>query len=99
MAFPVIMPRQGQSVESCIITEFFKSVGDSVQKGDLLFAYETDKASFEEEAQESGTLLTLFFEVGDEVPGGTNVLGIGEEGESFDEFAPGEDSDEGQEVA
>ena len=91
MAFPVIMPRQGQSVESCIITEFFKSVGETVQKGDLLFAYETDKASFEEEAQESGTVLNLFFEPSDEVPVLTNVMVIGEPGESFEEFTPGED--------
>jgi pyruvate dehydrogenase E2 component (dihydrolipoamide acetyltransferase) len=90
MAVPVIMPRQGQSVESCIITEFFKSTGDTVQKGELLFSYETDKASFEEEAQESGTILTVFFEAGDEVPVLTNVLVIGEQGESFEEFTPGE---------
>jgi pyruvate dehydrogenase E2 component (dihydrolipoamide acetyltransferase) len=90
MAVPVIMPRQGQSVESCIITEIFKSTGDTVQKGELLFAYETDKASFEEEAQESGTILTVFFEAGDEVPVLTNVLVIGEPGESFEEFTPGE---------
>ncbi|MDA3816380.1 MAG: lipoyl domain-containing protein, partial [Prolixibacteraceae bacterium] len=42
------MPKQGQSVESCIITEFYKKKGDTVNVGDLLFAYETDKASFEE---------------------------------------------------
>jgi pyruvate dehydrogenase E2 component (dihydrolipoamide acetyltransferase) len=90
MAVPVIMPRQGQSVESCIITELFKSTGDAVQKGELLFSYETDKASFEEEAQESGTILTVFFKAGDEVPVLTNVLVIGEAGESFEEFTPGE---------
>ena len=30
MATLVIMPRQGQSVESCIITAFNKKVGDAV---------------------------------------------------------------------
>ena len=30
MATAVIMPRQGQSVESCIITEWAKKVGDTV---------------------------------------------------------------------
>jgi pyruvate dehydrogenase E2 component (dihydrolipoamide acetyltransferase) len=91
MAVPVIMPRQGQSVESCIITEFYKSVGDTVQPGDLLFAYETDKASFEEEAKDSGTILKIFFEVGDEVPVLTNVLVMGAPGESFEEFIPGDE--------
>ena len=45
------MPKQGQSVESCIVTEFKKKVGDKVAVGDILFSYETDKASFEEEAK------------------------------------------------
>ena len=30
MATPVIMPRQGQSVESCIIGKWYKKVGDKV---------------------------------------------------------------------
>lgn len=89
MATVVIMPKQGQSVESCIITEFYKKKGDKVSVGDSLFAYETDKASFEEEAQVDGTILELFFEEGDEVPVLTNVLVVGENGEKVDEFRPG----------
>lgn len=89
MAKPVIMPRQGQSVESCILTDWYKEVGEQLRKGDLLFAYETDKASFEEEAQEDGILLARFFEAGDEVPVLTNVAVIGANGESIDDFSPG----------
>ncbi len=59
------MPKQGQSVESCIVTEFKKKVGDTVAVGDVLFSYETDKASFEEEAQVAGTVLACFFKDGD----------------------------------
>ncbi len=88
MAAPVIMPRQGQSVESCILTEWYKSAGDQVAQGDLLFAYETDKASFEEEAQADGVLLARFYDEGDEVPVLVNVAVIGAEGESVDEFKP-----------
>ena len=44
MAIVVIMPKQGQSVESCIIGSILQK-GDEV-KGDILFSYETDKASF-----------------------------------------------------
>ena len=89
MATAVIMPRQGQSVESCILTEWYKNTGDQVSKGDLLFAYETDKASFEEEAQEDGVLLAQFYETGDEVPVLVNMAVIGAEGEPVDEFRPG----------
>lgn len=90
MAIPVLMPRQGQSVESCIMGQWYKSVGEEVSEGDLLFSYETDKASFEEEAKEDGTLLATFFEEGDEVPVLTNVAVLGKEGENFDDLIPGD---------
>ncbi len=92
MAVPVLMPRQGQSVESCILGQWYKSVGEEVNEGDLLFSYETDKASFEEEAKESGILLATFFDEGDEIPVLTNVAVIGQKGESFEEFKPGNES-------
>ncbi|MEN8201164.1 MAG: dihydrolipoamide acetyltransferase family protein [Bacteroidota bacterium] len=88
MATPVIMPRQGQSVESCILTEWYKNIGEQVSQGDLLFAYETDKAAFEEEAPAEGILLARFFEEGDEVPVLVNTAVIGSEGEAVDEFRP-----------
>ena len=82
------MPKQGQSVESCIVSEFKKKPGDQVAVGDILFGYETDKATFEEEAKVAGTVLAVFFKDGDEIPVLTNVMVIGEPGESFVEFAP-----------
>ncbi|WP_423126293.1 dihydrolipoamide acetyltransferase family protein [Gaoshiqia sp. Z1-71] len=89
MAIPVIMPRQGQSVETCIIGEWYKQVGDQVKAGEILFSYETDKASFEEEAKEDGELLAVFYESGDEVPVLSNVAVLGKKGEATDEFRPG----------
>ena len=88
MATVVKMPKQGQSVESCILTEWYKNLGDKVSKGDLLFAYETDKAAFEEEAQVDGILLVRFFEEGDEIPVLESIAVIGAEGEAVDEFQP-----------
>ena len=88
MATPVIMPRQGQSVESCIITEWKKKVGDKVAVGDVLFSYETDKSTFEEQAKVDGTLLAVFYNADDDVPVLLNVAVIGNPGESFAEFAP-----------
>lgn len=87
-AKPVIMPRQGQSVESCIISKWNVKVGDTVKAGDNLFTYETDKATFDEEAKFDGTVLAVFFEAGDDVPCLTNVCVIGEPGEAYDEFDP-----------
>lgn len=89
MATPVVMPRQGNTVESCILTQWFVKKGDRVKEGDLLFAYETDKAAFEEEAKVSGTVLEIFFNEGDDIPVLTNVCVIGEEGEDITPFIPG----------
>ncbi|MDR3309237.1 MAG: 2-oxo acid dehydrogenase subunit E2 [Tannerella sp.] len=88
MATVVIMPKQGQSVESCILTEFLKKKGDAVAVGDILFSYETDKAAFEEEAKTAGTVLEIFFAEGDEIPVLTNLMVIGNPGESVEEFRP-----------
>ena len=88
MATPVIMPRQGQSVESCIIGKWYKQVGDKVAVGDDLFTYETDKAAFDEAAKVDGEILAIFFHENDDVPCLTNVCVIGEKGEDFSAFDP-----------
>ncbi|MBQ2424120.1 MAG: 2-oxo acid dehydrogenase subunit E2 [Alistipes sp.] len=96
MAEVVIMPKQGQSVESCILTELKKRKGDKVAVGDILFAYETDKASFEEESKFEGTVLEVFFKEGDEVTVLSNVMVIGQPGESIEQFVHSTQSDEPQ---
>ena len=93
MATAVIMPRQGQSVESCIITEWAKKKGDTVNAGDVLFSYETDKSSFECESTAEGELLDIFFGEGDEVPCLVNVCAIGTKGEDCSALKGGSASD------
>jgi pyruvate dehydrogenase E2 component (dihydrolipoamide acetyltransferase) len=88
MAIPVIMPKQGQSVETCIITRWFKKRGDTVSTGDILFSYETDKAAFDLESPHDGILLEIFFSEGAEVPVLMNVAVIGQPGESVSDFEP-----------
>ena len=85
----VIMPKAGITVESCIIGEWLKQVGDQVKVGDILFTYETDKASFECESTAEGELLAIFFEEGDEVPCLENVCAVGPHGEPTDCLRPG----------
>ncbi len=88
MANAVIMPKAGITVESCIIGTWEKKVGDSVKVGDILFTYETDKASFECESTEEGTLLEIFYEEGDEVPCLVNVCAVGNPGEDCSALRP-----------
>jgi len=83
MAVVVILPKQGQSVESCIITEIKKKKGDTVKKGEVLFAYETDKASFEEESPTDGVVLESFYNDGDEVPVLLDMMVVGQVGDDY----------------
>ena len=88
MAQVVIMPRQGQSVESCVITEWKKKVGDKVAVKDVLFSYETDKSSFDELSEVEGTMLAIFAEEGDDVECLLPVCVIGNEGEDISSLIP-----------
>jgi len=92
LANAVIMPKAGITVESCIIGTWEKKVGDSVKVGDILFTYETDKASFECESTAEGTLLEIFYQEGDEVPCLVNVCAVGNPGEDCSALRPSDAS-------
>ena len=92
MAKAVVMPKAGITVESCIIGKWKKKPGDTIAVGDILFDYETDKASFECESTEAGVLLECFFDDGDEVPVLVNVCAVGEAGEDASALRPAEAS-------
>lgn len=89
MATAVLMPKQGQTVESCIIAGWKKSVGDTVTTGDVLCEVETDKALVEVESPADGILLAQFYAVGDEVPVMTTIAAIGSAGEDVSALASG----------
>lgn len=88
MATVIKMPKIGMSVESCIITKWHKKKGDTVKVGDLLFSYETDKASVDEEAKVDGVLLETFANEGDDVPVLENVCVIGSANEDISSLIP-----------
>ena len=59
MAETIILPRQGQSVETCLVLDWKKKEGDPVRQGEILVEVETDKAVFEVESTVNGTLLKI----------------------------------------
>ena len=67
MPTPVILPRQGNTVESCVIVRWLKPVGAEVREGEPLVEIETDKATMEVESPATGVVLELLF------PEGANV--------------------------
>lgn len=81
MATEVLLPKQGNTVESCIIIEWKKTEGDPVKAGDPLVEVETDKATLDVEATADGVLLTRLVAEGDDVPVLTPIAVIGEIGE------------------
>jgi len=88
MAIPVLMPRQGQSVESCLIIKWKKKEGEKVNKGDPICEVETDKAVFEVESPETGTVLKIFYKENDDVPVLETIAIIGQPEEKIDHLIP-----------
>ena len=88
MAIPVLMPKQGQSVESCLIIKWNKKVGDKVKAEEPICEVETDKAVFEVEAPEAGTILKIFYKEGDDIPVLNTIAIIGQTGEEIDHLIP-----------
>lgn len=81
MATEIVMPKQGNSVEACLILEWRVKEGDTVSIGDIVCEAETDKSTIEVEATSSGTVLKLLYGEGDEVPVMQPMMIVGEQGE------------------
>lgn len=80
------MPKVGNTVETCLISAWNVKEGDFVNKGDLLFSFETDKTQIEQKSEVSGYVLKLLYEVGDEVPVFAVVALIGKLGEDISNY-------------
>ncbi|VGO12944.1 Dihydrolipoyllysine-residue acetyltransferase component of pyruvate dehydrogenase complex [Pontiella desulfatans] len=92
MATEVLMPRQGQSVESCIIIEWKVNEGDVVTEGQALCEVETDKATFEVEATASGTVLGIFYPADADVDVLKVIAAIGDPGEDISALRPADEA-------
>lgn len=74
----VTMPRLSDTMEEGELARWLKQVGDVVEKGDVLAEIETDKATMDLEAFESGVLHEHLVTEGTMVPIGQPVAVIGE---------------------
>jgi|SRR6056297_2202583 len=83
MAELIVMPRQGNTVESCVIVEWVKKAGESVSVGDVLCTVETDKSTLDVESEHEGTLLKILRNEDDDVPVLDPIAIIGPEGEDI----------------
>lgn len=81
------MPQVGQDIETAIIVEWHKKENDTVDKGDIIATVESDKATFDVEAYDSGVLLKRLYEEGQEVKVLTPIAYLGEPGESIENMS------------
>lgn len=89
MATPVLMPRQGETVESCFIVKWNKKEGEKVNLNESICEVESDKSIFEVEAPEEGIILKIFCGEGKDVPVLSTIALIGKPGENIDSFTQG----------
>ena len=86
MAHVVVMPKLGNTVESCIIVKWNVSEGQAIKADTVLCEIETDKATMDVPAGVEGTLMRRLRNEGDDVPVLEAIAIIGTAGESIGGF-------------
>ena len=85
MAIEVVLPMLGITVENGRIVEWLKKEGDRVEKGEIIFVVEVEKATTEVESPAGGILALILVGEGVEVPVLTPVAVITQPGEEVPE--------------
>ncbi|MGO1372940.1 MAG: 2-oxoglutarate dehydrogenase, E2 component, dihydrolipoamide succinyltransferase [Corynebacterium casei] len=88
------MPELGESVTEGTITQWLKSVGDTVEVDEPLLEVSTDKVDTEIPSPVAGTLLEIKAEEDDTIDVGAVIAIIGEEGESAGSSDASQEKDE-----
>lgn len=86
MATVVILPKLDEAMRTGKIVKWMKKEGDWVEKGEIIVVIETEKVTFEIEAEESGILSKVMANEGDEVLVGTPIACILRPGEEAPEI-------------
>jgi pyruvate dehydrogenase E2 component (dihydrolipoamide acetyltransferase) len=73
MISEVVMPQMGADMEEGTVVRWIKSVGDAVERGEIIAEIETDKANVEIEAFDAGTFRKALAAEGDTVAVGTVI--------------------------
>lgn len=82
MAFEIIMPQFGLTMEEGTVTRWAVNEGDSVKKGDVLLEVTTDKLTNEVLSEYEGTVLKIVASEGEDYPVKAVLAYIGEKGEA-----------------
>ena len=88
MAYQVLMPQLGLTMEEGTVAQWIKHEGDSVKVGDVLLEITTDKLTNEVISEYDGVMLKIVAPEGADIPVKGLLCYIGEAGESVGEAAP-----------
>ena len=88
MAKDILMPLLSPSMTEGTLVKWLKKEGDPVKSGDIIAEVETDKATMDLEAFDSGIIRKLLIKEGDRVPVQSRIGIIGSKDEKIDESAP-----------
>ena len=95
MAFQIVLPKLGLTMQEGVIGGWVATPGQRVSLGDTLFRVETDKVDVDVEAESEGVLATAA-EAGAVLPVGAVVGWLLADGESVPEGGASPDGDAGQ---
>ena len=85
MAKEIRLPQLGQTMEEGTIVSVLVKEGDKIEKGDVIFEIETDKATLEMEAPAEGFVKMMLAQADETLPVNAPLLIVGEEGEEVEQ--------------
>ena len=86
MAIQMKMPKLSDTMEEGVLLKWLKKEGDQIESGEVVAEAESDKATMELEAFDSGILTKILIQEGGKVPVGGTLAIIAEEGEDIEEI-------------
>ena len=84
----ILLPDLGEGIDSADVSEILINPGDSVSIDDIILVLESDKASMEIPAEDTGVVKEVFVNPGDEVKTGAPLISIDVSSASTEESKP-----------
>ena len=88
MAYEVLMPQLGLTMEEGTVSQWIKHEGDAVKAGEVILEITTDKLTNEVESEYDGVLLKIVAQEGEDIPVKGLLCYIGQPGEAVGGAAP-----------
>src|SRR4051812_4997110 len=87
MPIEITMPKLTDTMTEATLAKWLKKEGDAVKPGDMIAEVETDKATQELEAFESGTIAKIVIPEGGKTPVGALIVVLAKPGEDTKQVA------------